>query len=161
MARPISFSVREEDVPRLAELRYLHPHPRVQQRCWVLWLVSRGLPLEQASELAGVSRISGWRYGTVYRKQGIEGLLAQQWEGPEGGLVPHAQMVEANFAEQPPHTVAEAAVRIEQLTGVRRGKSQVHRFLRNTLGLSWQRTAAVPCPPKKTSPSTPRPKPTS
>lgn len=161
MARPISFSVREEDVARLAELRYRHPHPRVQQRCWVLWLVSHGLPLEQASALAGVSRISGWRYGTVYREQGIEGLLAEQWEGPEGGLVPHARTVEASFAEQPPHTVAEAAVRIEQLTGVRRGKSQVHQFLRNTLGLSWQRTAAVPCPPKKTSPSTPRPKPTS
>ncbi len=61
MARPISFSVPEEDVSRLAELRYGHPHPRVQQRCWVLWLVSQGLPLQRASELAGVSRISGWR----------------------------------------------------------------------------------------------------
>jgi transposase len=161
MARPISFSVREEDVPQLAELRYHHPHPRVQQRCWVLWFVRHGLPLEQASALAGVSRISGWRYGTVYREQGIEGLLAEQWEGPESSLAPHASTLEASFAEHPPHTVAEAAERIERLTGVRRGKSQVHQFLRKTLGLSWQRTAAVPCPPKKTSPSTPRPKPIS
>lgn len=161
MARPISFSVPEEDVSRLAELRYGHPHPRVQQRCWVLWLVSQGLPLQQASKLAGVSRISGWRYGTVYREQGIEGLLAEQWEGPQSGLAPHAQTLEASFAEQPPHTVAEAADRIEQLTGVRRERSQVHQFLRNTLGLNWRRIAAIPCPPKKTSPSTSRSKPNS
>jgi transposase len=151
MARPLSFSVQEADVVRLAELRYGHPHPRVQQRCWLLWLVSRGLSLQEASDLAGVSRVSGWRYGSVYREQGLEGLLAEQWEGPESSLTPHAATLEASFTEQPPHTVAEAVDRIERLTGVRRKKSQVHHFLRNTLGLSWQRTAAVPCPPKKTS----------
>ena len=73
MARPLSFSVQEQDVTRLAEL---------QQRCWLMWLVSRGLPLGQASELAGARRISGWRYGIAYRERGIEGLLAEQWEGP-------------------------------------------------------------------------------
>lgn len=154
MARPLSFSVQEGDVARLSELRYEHPHPRVQQRCWVLWLVSQGFPLQRASQLAGVSRISGWRYGQVYQERGLEGLLEEQWEGPESSLTPHAATLEASFAEQPPHTVAEAADRIERLTGVRRKKSQVHQFLRNTLGLSWQRTGAIPCPPKKTSPST-------
>jgi transposase len=117
--------------------------------------------LQQASDLAGVSRISGWRYGNVYRERGLEGLLAEQWDGPQSGLTPHAATLKARFAEQPPHTVAEAVDRIEQLTGVRRGKSQVHQFLRNTLGLSWQRTAAVPCPPKKTSRSTSKSKPNS
>jgi len=161
MARPLSFSVRAEDVTRLEELRYRHPHPRVQQRCWVLWFVSQGLPLQQASELAGVSRISGWRYGNLYQEQGLAGLLAEQWEGPESGLAPHAQTLEASFTQQPPHTVAEAADRIEQLTGVRRGPSQVHSFLRDTLGLRWRQTAAIPCPPKKTSRSMPKSKPNS
>jgi len=64
-------------------------------------------------------------------------------------LTPYRETLEASFCEQPPHTVAEAVERIEQLTGVRRGPTQVHQFLRETLELSWQRTAAVPCPPKK------------
>jgi len=156
MARPISFSVQEADIPRLVELRYQHPHPRVQQRCWFLWLISRGLPLAQASEFAGVSRITGWRYGETYREKGLDGLLCEHWEGPESGLAPHAQTLEASFAAQPPHSVAEATQRIEQLTGVRRGSEQVRQFLRKTLGLRWRRTAAIPCPPKKTSPSTSR-----
>lgn len=161
MARPISFSVQEADVPRLADLRYQHPHPRVQQRCWLLWFISRGLPLAQASELAGVSRITGWRYGETYREKGLDGLLCEHWEGPESGLAPHAQTLEASFAEQPPHTVAEAAERIERLTGVRRKPEQVRRFLRKALGLRWRRTAAIPCPPKKTSPSTSKSNPNS
>ena len=127
----------------------------------MLWLVSQGLSWQQASALAGLSRISGWRYGTVDREQGIEGLLAEQWAGPPSGLAPQAQTLEARFAEQPPHTVAAAADRIEQLTGVRRERSPVHQFLRNTLGLNWRRIAAIPCPPQKTSPSTARSQPNS
>ena len=161
MARPLSFTVREEDVGRLGELRYEHPHPRVQQRCWVLWLVSQGLSLNQSCQLAGVSRITGWRYGEVYQEQGVEGVIAMRWEGPESGLTPHRETLESSFQSEPPHTVAEAAQRIERLTGVRRGPTQVHQFLRETLGLNWQCTAAVPCPPKKTSPSTLRFKPSS
>lgn len=161
MARPLSFMVREEDVERIGKLRYEHPHPRVQQRCWVLWFISRNLTLTQACQLAGVSRITGWRYGEVYQDRGLDGLLALHWDGPESGLTPYRETLEASFREQPPHTVAEAVERIEQLTGVRRGPTQVHQFLRETLDLSWQRTAAVPCPPKKTLPSTLRSKPTS
>jgi hypothetical protein len=47
MARPLSFVVREEDIERIGKLRYEHPHPRVRQRCWVLWFVSRNLTLTQ------------------------------------------------------------------------------------------------------------------
>jgi transposase len=119
------------------------------------------MPLAQASELAGVSRITGWRYGETYREKGIDGLLSEHWEGPESGLAPHTQTLEASFAEQPPHSVAEAAQRIEQLTGVRRGSEQVRQFLRKSLGLRWRRTAAIPCPPKKTSPSTSKSSPNS
>jgi len=119
------------------------------------------MSLTEASELAGVSRITGWRYGDVYREQGLDGLLAEHWEGPESGLLPHQPTLAASFAEHPPHTVAEAVERIAQLTGVQRKPSQVAAFLRDTLGLCWRRTAAIPCPPKKTSPSTSRCKPTS
>ena len=83
-----------------------------------MWFVSRGLSLSQASELAGVSRITGWRYGETYREKGLDGLLAEHWDGPESGLAPHTQTLEASFAAQPPHSVAEAAHRIEQLTGL-------------------------------------------
>jgi hypothetical protein len=30
--------------------------------------------------LAGVSRITGWRYGEVYREQGVEGAISSEHE---------------------------------------------------------------------------------
>ena len=55
-------------------------------------------------------------------------------------------------------TVAEAGERIFQLTGLRRGPSQMRRFLKG-LGLKFQRVRMVPVPPKKTWPSTSKPRP--
>jgi transposase len=57
------------------------------------------------------------------------------------------------LTEKPVRTVAEAAERIEQLTGLKRGSTQTRVFL-NGIGLRWQRTRAVPVPPKSPSPST-------
>jgi transposase len=57
--------------------------------------------------------------------------------------------LEAEFRERPPRTVAEASDRIEKLTGIGRGLSQVRQFLRHELGLRWRKTRAIPVPPKK------------
>ena len=65
---------------------------------------------------------------------------------------PHQALLEGEFRRRPPHTVAEACERIEQLTGVRRGPTQVREFLRETMGLRWRKVAAVPVPPKQTLP---------
>jgi hypothetical protein len=54
--------------------------------------------------------------------------------------------------------VAEAGERIFQLTGLRRGPSQVRKFLKD-LGLKFQCVRAIPVPPKETWPSTSKSKP--
>ena len=50
----------------------------------------------------------------------------------------------------PPHTVYEAARRIEELTGVRRKVSRVRKFLKDDLGMKCLKVAPIPVPPKKT-----------
>ena len=152
---PISFTIAAGDVPVLAAQRYEHPHPRVQRRCWVLWLVSQGRELAEAARIAEVSPVTAWRYGRDYRAGGLAAALEERWQGPASDLEEHGETLAEAFAQEPPRTVAEAVARIEELTGVRRGHTQVRKFLRNRLGLTWRRTAPVPCPPKKTWPSTP------
>ena len=61
---------------------------------------------------------------------------------------PTAKYLPISFCERPVSTVAEAADRIEQLTGIRLGVSQTRSFLKK-LGLRWQRTTAIPVPPKR------------
>ena len=68
------------------------------------------------------------------------------------------ELIHESFEKQPVRTVAEAGERIFQLTGLRRGPSQVRKFVKD-LGLKFQRVRMVPVPPKKTWTNTSPPKP--
>ena len=74
-------------------------------------------------------------------------------QGPVSDMAAYRDVIRESFEQQPVSTIAEACVRIEQLTGLQRGQTQVRRFLKD-LGLKWQRIRAIPVPPKKTWPST-------
>jgi transposase len=69
----------------------------------------------------------------------------------------YRDLIRESFEKHPVRTVAEACDRIFQLTGLRRGPSQVRKFLKD-LGLKFQRVRMIPVPPKRTWPSTSRPK---
>lgn len=144
------FIFTEEFQQALAKERYHHPDPRVQQRMEIVWLKSKGEIHERIAELAGVSRRTVQRVLDVFAKEGLDGLRKFHWHGQVSALTPHRDSLEAEFNARPPHTVAEACQRIEELTGVRRKETRVRKFLRETLQLSWRKVAAVPVPPKLT-----------
>jgi transposase len=146
----VPFQLNPEDRQQVEDLRYGHPDPHCQERCWLLWLLEHGLPNAQAENLVGVSRTTAWRWRHIYQAEGLSGLLTRAIPERTGALPQHAQTLAEDFHQQPPHTVAEAAERIEQRTGIRRGLTQVRLFLHHTLDLRWRRAAAVPCPPKQT-----------
>ena len=150
MAACVPFQLTPEDRPQVEHLRFYHPDLHCQQRCWLLWLLDHNLPNAQAENLAGVSRTTAWRWRQTYQAEGLSAVLTRAVPERASALLPQAQTLAEDFRQQPPHTVAEAAERIAQRTGVRRGLTQVRWFLRHTLGLRWRRAAAVPCPPKQT-----------
>ena len=63
-------------------------------------------------------------------------------------MAAYRELIRASFEKQPATTIAEACERIFQLTGLRRGPSQVRKFLKD-LGLKFYRVRAIPVPPKK------------
>jgi hypothetical protein len=69
-------------------------------------------------------------------------------------------LIRESFEKRPVHTIAQACDRIFELTGLRRGPSQVRKFLKD-MGLKFHRVRPVPVPPQKTWPSTPGPRPIS
>ncbi len=77
---------------------------------------------------------------------------------PESEMAAYRDVIRESLEKQPVHTVAEACERIFELTGLRRGPSQVRKFLKD-LGLKFQRVRVIPVPPKKTWPSTLKPSP--
>jgi transposase len=143
--------VLSDDEQRLVlEDRESHPHPRVRRRMLVLWLLHCGLTRVKAAQVAGVSRATVERVMAAFRDGGLEAV--RQWNvvGPTSELAASADLIRDALEKQPPRTVAEAAERIESLTGMRRSPTQVRKLLKR-LGFRWQRTRAIPLPPKKVS----------
>ena len=143
------FTFDDEVRQTLAHQRYHHPDPRVQERMEIVWLKSQGEKHERIAVLAGVSRSTVQRTLDLYAEHGLDGLRTFHWEGQPSALAPFHDCLEAEFQARPPHTVAEACRRIAELTGVVRRPTQVREFLKDTLGLSWRKVAAVPVPPNK------------
>lgn len=130
MARRTTLTFTPDDLHDLAASRYEHPDPRVQQRMEVLWLISQGETQARAGLLAGVSTATVARYVAIFRCHGSAGSREFHWVKPVGALEAHRPTLEEEFRHRPPHTVAEAADRIEKLTGVRRKETQVRLFLK-------------------------------
>jgi transposase len=146
--RPLSFT--DEDRRSLAHDRSHHTDPRVQRKMEVLWLKSHGLGHDDIATLADVSRRTVQRYLNEYHEGGLPGLRSCRWHQPRAALAEHRESLEEYFAKNPARSARQAQAVIERQTGVRRRLSQVRHFLKESLGLRWRQTGAIPVPPKKT-----------
>jgi transposase len=143
----IPILLSESEQATVTSERYSHPDLHVRRKMLVLWSVHSGLTHLQAGNVAGVGRATVQRYLAAYRKGGLDGLRHWGVVGPVSELASHAEAIKASLSETPVRTVAEAADRIELLTGLSRRLTQTRVFLKD-LGFHWQRTRAVPVPPK-------------
>lgn len=132
-----------------------HFNPHVRQRMRVLWLLHCDVTRAKAAEIVGVGRATVQRWVAAYRAGGLEAVRRWSVTGPVSELASYREEILALFTERPARTIAEAADRIAQQTGLRRSPTQVRQFL-GDLGVTWQRVRAIPVPPKKVSPSTSR-----
>lgn len=148
----------EEEQIIVNEERISHPNERIRERMLVLWLLHSGLTRQKAAEIVGVGRATVQRCVAAFRDGGLDGLRRWDPNRPQSEMAAYRALLRESFEKQPVHTVAEACERIFQLTGLRRGPSQVRKFLKD-LGLKFQRVRVIPVPPKKTWPSTSRPNP--
>jgi transposase len=149
------FRVRlsEEEQRIVGEERLEHPHQPTRRKMEVLWLLHHNLTQEKVAKVSGFGVATVKRYAHAFRDGGLEGLRCWKMKGRTGPLDEHRELLAESFREHPVSSVAEAAERIEQLTGIRRRLSQTRLFMKK-LGLRWQRIAAIPVPPKKASRNT-------
>ena len=68
-------------------------------------------------------------------------------------LASYTDTIRNSLESDPVRTTAQAVARIEELTGVKRGLTQVRKFLKE-LGFKFQRVGMLPLPPKKVSKNT-------
>lgn len=126
----IHLSLTEEEVSELQHERFHHPHPRVQKKMEAVLLRAKGLTQRDVCDILDIWPNTLRSYLRQYNEGGIERLKRFDAGGSRGALDEHVETIRDYFAKYPPHTLADAAEKIEELTGVRRGTTQVAEFLR-------------------------------
>ena len=144
------FEFSDDVLAKIDHDRFEHADPAVRRRMEMLWLKAHGEKHERIAQLSGVTRPTVQRVLDLYEDGGLMAAQAYHWNKPVSVLLEHRATLAAEFERQPPHTASEACHRIQELTGEKRGPTQVRQFLREELGLRWRKTAAIPVPPKKT-----------
>ena len=139
----IRITFTEEQVKPLHHWRFHHPHPRVQLKMEALLLKSQNLPHRQICHLLHISENTLRASFRDFLAGGVEKLKELNFFRPESDLAEHRETLEAYFQDHPPATVKEAGAKIEELTGIRRGLSQVRHFLK-TIGLRRLKVGFVP-----------------
>ena len=139
----IRITFTEEQLRQLHHGRFHHPHPRVQLKMAALLLKSQNLPHRQICRLLHISRNTLRAYFRDFLAGGVEKLKELNFFRPQSKLAEHRRTLEAYFQDHPPATVKEAAAKIEELTGVRRGLTQVRHFF-NSIGLRRLKVGFIP-----------------
>ena len=139
----------EEQQRVVNEERSVHPNPRIREKMLVIWLLHNGVTWQHAAKIVGVSRATVQRYVAAFREGGLEGLRQWNVNRRVSEMAAYRELIRESFEKEPVRTVAEACERIFQLTGLRRGPSQVRKFLKD-MGLKFLRVRPIPVPPKKT-----------
>ena len=139
----ITITFNEADIATLKYWRFQHPDPRIQVRMEALYLRSQRIPTREIPRLCGISKASFHRYLKAYATGGIDQLKRLEPRQPRSALHQHRATIDAEFRQRPPATVAEAAARIEALTGIARKPTQVRQFLK-ALGMQPRKVGMMP-----------------
>jgi len=132
-----------EQLKALDEARYGQKTDAINRRLNAVYFYGTGQLRGEAARLAGVCPNTLRKFVAAYESGGLAAVVADAREGPPSALDPHVEAIKADFAAHPPVSVAAAAARIEQLTGVRRKQTRVRGFLRQ-LGMAPRRLSPIP-----------------
>ena len=138
----VEFTTTESEALRY--WRFHHPHPRVQLKMEALYLKSQGLAPEDIWRLCSIAKPTFYRYSPH--------VPCRRHRSPQRGalfisarvpLAAYRTSIEADFRQRPPASVAAAAARMADLTGLERGPTQVRQFLKS-LGMPPRKVGQIP-----------------
>jgi len=81
-------------------------------------------------DVLGASDVTLCKYSAALKDENLESILEQEYNRPQSGLEAYRGQIEQMFESNPPATRREAALAIEKLTGMKRGLTQIGKFLK-------------------------------
>lgn len=139
----LKFKVTESDMALLQDKRHTHPHPRVMLKMEVVYLKGLGLDNSLVCKITGVCGNTMREYMKQYMDGGVDKLQELNFYKPNSQLNAHSISLESYFKEHPPVSISQAAAKIEEITGIKRGETQTRKFLKS-LNFRYMKSGSVP-----------------
>lgn len=133
----------EKEIEQLHHEHLNHPHPRVRQRCEVVYLKALKFSHQEIGRITRLSQPTMRSYLELYQADGLEKLKELNFYRPVSQLEAYRETLKAEFDARPSATINEAVERIENLTHIRRSPTQARKFLKD-LGLKRLKVGQVP-----------------
>ena len=108
----------EAEIFQLKKERIEHEHPIVRRRMMALYMKAVGYRHKEICFQLNISHVCLYEYLDLYLKQGLDGLRHLGYKGKRNLLDENRDVIIAHLETQPPATLKEARVRIEEITGL-------------------------------------------
>ena len=139
----IQMSFSFEHIEALERERFTHPHPFVRRKMEALFLKSQQLPPQMICQLCRICSNTLRSYLGEYQEVGLEKLRELHFYRPVSQLEEHRELVQGQLELHPVAAVKQARAKIFELTELKRGLTQVRRWL-GTCQLKWRKVGMVP-----------------
>jgi transposase len=139
----IKIKFTKEEIEQLNFEKVNCTNSRVRIKLEALILKANGLPNKKIQQILNIDKNTVTAYLKLYVEGGLESVKKNNYLGPTSELEQYAEIIFSDFEINPPATIKEASYRIEQLTGIKRGKTQTWHFLKKKqISLSQSRTSS-------------------
>jgi predicted ribosome quality control (RQC) complex YloA/Tae2 family protein len=103
---------------------------RVAKQVLYIILIVFSVERKIIKEALGASDVTLCKYGAALKAENLESIFEQNYNRPVSALEEYREQIEQKFEDEPPATRREAALIIENITGMKRGLTQVGIFLK-------------------------------
>ena len=121
-----------------------HKDSRIRKKLLVIYLKAQGLFHKDIAAIARVTDDTVTNYLKEYQEGGLERLIENRYYKPESQLDPYIEELRKIFEKEPPNTVAQAAHRIHEETGILLQPTACRDFLKSRLRMRVRRVGIIP-----------------
>jgi hypothetical protein len=139
----LNINIKAEDAAKLRTELYTQVHPHIMKKYIALHLKQCGLSNNLICDILGICNNTLLSYFKEYIEGGLEKLQRLNFYCPQSDLQAFSGDILDYFDKNPPSSISEAAAKIEELTGIKRGETQVRKFLKDK-GFRFRTIGTVP-----------------
>lgn len=138
------FKLSSEELAKLNYERYHYPCPVVQKRLHCLFIkASLGLSNSEIGNLMDAHRNSIREWVNIYKQGGFDAIIKVGYGTNTSEVEQNAVSIIESFTNQPPRSLGEAMLKVEELTQIKRSATSIRKFM-NRHNFRFLKTGHIP-----------------